>query len=182
MSNPGSDVPTDVRARSFSHKLDAAFAPAYEADLAPRRGVKPQLLSAVRGYLWAMSWPARHISRFIDRQPAQVCAFLADHRNLPKWAAGLSTGVSEENGVVLSESPMGQVQVRFAAGAEHGIFDHDVTLPDGKTFHNPLRVLRNDEGSEVVFTLYRLAGVSDEAYEQDAATIAADLDRLAAVL
>lgn len=129
-----------------------------------------------------MSWPARHISRFIDRKPAEVSAFLAVHRNLPKWAAGLSAGISEENGVVVSESPMGKVQVRFAAGADHGIFDHDVTLPDGKTFHNPLRVLRNDAGSEVVFTLYRLAGVSDEAYEQDAATIAADLERLATVL
>ena len=129
-----------------------------------------------------MSWPARHISRFIDRNPSEVRAFLADHRNLPKWAAGLSAGISEVNGVVFSESPMGKVQVRFAAGAEHGIFDHDVTLPDGKTFHNPLRVLKNDGGSEVVFTLYRLPGVSDEAYEKDAATIAADLERLATVL
>lgn len=129
-----------------------------------------------------MSWPARHISCFIDSKPAEVCAFLADHRNLPKWAAGLSAGVSEENGVVFSDSPMGKVQVRFAAGAEHGIFDHDVTLPDGKTFHNPMRVLKNDGGSEVVFTLYRLPGVSDGAYEEDAATIVRDLERLATVL
>ena len=129
-----------------------------------------------------MTWPARHISRFIERKPVEVCAFLADHRNLPKWAAGLSAGISEVNGVVFSESPMGKVQVRFAAGAEHGIFDHDVTLPDGKTFHNPLRVLKNDEGSEVVFTLYRLPGVTDDAYEKDAATIAADLERLATAL
>ena len=129
-----------------------------------------------------MSWPARHISRFIERKPAEVCAFLADHRNLPKWAAGLSAGVSVENGVVVSDSPMGRVRVRFAAGAEHGIFDHDVTLADETTFHNPLRVLKNDEGSEVVFTLYRRAGVSDEAYERDAATIATDLERLAAAL
>lgn len=106
-------------------------------------------------------------------------AFLADHRNLPKWAAGLSSGVSEQNGVVFSESPMGKVELRFARGAEHGIFDHDVVLPDGTTFHNPFRVLKNDQGSEVVFTLYRLPGVSDEAFEQDAATITADLARLA---
>ncbi len=129
-----------------------------------------------------MSWPARHISRFIERKPVEVSAFLADYRNLPKWAAGLSARVSAENGVVVCESPTGRVQVHFGAGAEQGIFDHDVTLPDGKTFHNPLRVLRNDEGSEVVFTLYRLAGVTDDAYETDAATIAADLDRLAAAL
>jgi len=129
-----------------------------------------------------MSWDARHIARFIDRKPAEVSAFLGDHRNLPKWAAGLSSGVSEENGVVISESPMGKVQVRFAPGSEFGIFDHDVTLPDGQTFHNPLRVLKNDGGSEVVFTLYRRAGVTDEAFEKDAALIAADLERLSAAL
>jgi hypothetical protein len=129
-----------------------------------------------------MSWAARHISRFIDRTPAEVSAFLADHRNLPKWATGLAAGVSEDHGVVRCESPMGNVQVRFAAGAEHGIFDHDVTLPDGTTFHNPLRVLKNDGGSEVVFTLYRRAGVTDAEYETDAATIAADLERLATAL
>lgn len=91
-------------------------------------------------------------------------------------------GVAFEDGVVVSDSPMGRVQVRFAAGAELGIFDHDVTLPDGQTFHNPLRVLRNDEGAEVVFTLYRRAGVSDEDYERDAAMIAADLERLSVAL
>jgi hypothetical protein len=129
-----------------------------------------------------MAWPARHISRFIDRKPAIVGAFLADHRNLPKWATGLSAGISEESGVVFSDSPMGKVRLRFSAGAELGIFDHEVTLPDGKTFQNPMRVLKNDRGSEVVFTLYRLPGVTDAEYEEDAATIAADLDRLAAAL
>ena len=129
-----------------------------------------------------MGWPARHISRFIDRNPSLVGAFLADHRNLPKWAEGLSAGIREENGVVFSDSPMGEVKVTFVSGAEHGIFDHDVTLPDGKTIHNPLRVLKNGAGSEVVFTLYRLPGVTDAAYEQDAATVARDLDRLASAL
>ncbi len=129
-----------------------------------------------------MSWPARHISRFIPRAPEKVCAFLADHHNLPQWASGLSSGISEQNGVVTSESPMGRVQVRFAPGSELGIFDHDVTLPDGQTIHNPLRVLKNDAGSEVVFTLYRHPGVTDEAFEKDAATISSDLERLSAAL
>jgi hypothetical protein len=136
----------------------------------------------VLSYSWTMSWPARHLSRFIARAPEVVCAFLADHRNLPKWAAGLSSGVYEENGAVISESPMGKVQVRFAPGGELGIFDHDVTLPDGQTFHNPLRVLKNEEGSEVVFTLYRHVGVTDEEYEKDTALITRDLERLASAL
>jgi hypothetical protein len=129
-----------------------------------------------------MSWPARHVSRFIARPPSVVAAFLADYSNLPKWASGLSTGVSEENGILRCASPLGPVEVRFCAGADLGIFDHDVTLPDGRTFHNPLRVLKNDAGSEVVFTLYRLPDVTDDAYDADAATIAGDLERLGALL
>ena len=129
-----------------------------------------------------MSWPARHISRFIASPPRAVAAYLADLQNLPRWAAGLSAGGHEENGVWITDSPMGKVRVRFAPANELGVFDHDVTLPDGTTFHNPLRVLANDEGSEVVFTLYRREGVTDEAFEKDAATIASDLDRLRALL
>lgn len=129
-----------------------------------------------------MSWPARHISRFIARAPTEVSAFLADHRNLPKWASGLSAGLSEEDGVIVSDSPMGKVRVRFAPGAELGIFDHDVTLPDGQTVHNPLRVLKNGTGSEVVFTLFRLSGVTDDAYERDAEKVEADLEKLDAAL
>ena len=37
------------------------------------------------------------------------------------------------------------------------------------------RVIENDDGSEVIFTLFRMAGVTDEAYETDAQTIATDL-------
>ena len=129
-----------------------------------------------------MSWPARHISRFIARPPRAVSAYLANHENLPQWAAGLSAGGHEEKGVWISESPMGKVQVRFAPANELGVFDHDVTLPNGDPFHNPLRVLQNDDGSEVVFTLYRREGVTDEAFEKDAATITGDLERLRGLL
>jgi hypothetical protein len=32
--------------------------------------------------------------------------------------------------------------------------DHDVTLPSGETLSNPMRVVPNGTGSEVVFTLF----------------------------
>ncbi|GAB2712320.1 hypothetical protein BKA24_003050 [Microbacterium marinum] len=129
-----------------------------------------------------MTWTARHISRSIDRDPADVAAFAGDPANLPQWAAGLSTGIRRDGDRWLAESPMGDVEVSFPGPVEFGILDHDVTLPDGTRFHNPLRVLRNDRGSEVVFTLYRMPGVSDEDYEADAARIEGDLDELAAIL
>jgi hypothetical protein len=129
-----------------------------------------------------MTWPARHISRPIARDPQEVAAFAGDPANLPQWAAGLSTGIRNEGGRWLADSPMGAVEVAFTGPVEYGILDHDVTLPDGTRFHNPLRVLSNDGGSEVVFTLYRLPGVTDDEYEADAARIVADLEELDAIL
>ncbi|WP_300266119.1 hypothetical protein [Microbacterium sp.] len=40
---------------------------------------------------------------------------------------------------------------------------------------HPLRVLRNGDGSEVVFTLFRLPDVTDDDFEKDAALVRADL-------
>ena len=70
----------------------------------------------------------------------------------------------------------------FTPSNDLGVLDHDVTLPTGETQHNPMRVLHHPDGAEVVFTLRRSAGMSDEQLEEDAATIAADLHKLKAVL
>jgi len=129
-----------------------------------------------------MTHPVRHISQAIERDPAAVSAFAGDPANLPLWAAGLSAGIRLEEGRWISDSPMGVVAVAFSGPTPLGILDHDVTLPDGTVVHNPLRVLRNDAGSEVVFTLYRLPGVTDEEFERDASLVAADLARLRSLL
>jgi len=125
-----------------------------------------------------MTWNALHISQTVARDPAEVAAFAGDPENLPRWAGGLSAGIRREGERWVTDSPMGTVEVAFTGPVALGILDHDVTLPDGTVVHNPLRVLRNDEGSEVVFTLYRLPGVTDEAFERDAATVREDLARL----
>lgn len=129
-----------------------------------------------------MTWPARHISRTIAAPPADVIAIAGDPARLPDWAAGLATGIREVDGRWVSDSPMGEVEVRFSGPVDAGVLDHDVTLPDGTVVHNPFRVLRNDLGSEVVFTLYRRDGMSDEEFEADAAAIVADLETLATLL
>lgn len=129
-----------------------------------------------------MTYAARHISQTTERDPGEVAAFAGDPANLPRWAAGLSAGIRLEGGRWITDSPMGVVEVAFCGPVGLGILDHDVTLPDGAVVHNPMRVLRNGEGSEVVFTLYRLPGVVDEDFERDAALVAADLGRLRAQL
>lgn len=133
-------------------------------------------------YACTMTWEARHISRSIRREPTDVAEFAGRPENLPKWAAGVSSGVRRVGDDWITDSPMGEVRIRFIGPIEHGILDHEVTLPDGTVVVNPMRVLRNDEGSEAVFTLYRLPGVSDRAFDDDAAMIAADLETLRGIL
>lgn len=129
-----------------------------------------------------MTYDARHISQSIDRAPSVVAAFAGAPENLPRWAAGLSSGIRNEGGRWIADSPMGVVEVRFLEGSEFGVLDHDVVFPDGTVVHNPLRVLRNGDGSEVVFTLYRLPNMTDDDYERDAALVRRDLIRLRDVL
>lgn len=129
------------------------------------------------------TYPAKHISISIRRPAGEVYSFASNPDNLPKWAAGLSSATVRKNGDYwITDSPMGEVKVRFARKNEFGILDHDVTLPSGETVHNPLRVLPNNKGSEVVFTLYRLPGKTDHEIAEDAARIAADLETLKEIL
>lgn len=117
-----------------------------------------------------------HVSVTIERPPAEVYGFVAEPRNLPRWARGLSgTRVEEVDGQWVADSPMGRVRVRFAPANALGVVDHDVELPDGTIVHNPLRVLANGSGSEVVFTLFRRPATTDEAVAADAEAVRRDL-------
>jgi hypothetical protein len=77
---------------------------------------------------------------------------------------------------------MGRVVLSFTSLNPYGVLDHDVALPSGETFHNPMRVLPLDSGSEVVFTLRRQREMSDKEFERDAGAVLADLIRLKQLL
>jgi hypothetical protein len=124
----------------------------------------------------------RHVTVSIDRPPAEVYRFCADPRNLPRWAPGVARSVHQVDGVWIAESPMGPVKVRFVDENSFFVLDHDVTLPSGATVHNPMRVLPNGGGSEVVFSLFQQPGTSASAFEDDARAVARDLGTLKALL
>lgn len=73
-------------------------------------------------------------------------------------------------------------RVTFAERNPFGVMDHDVTLASGLTIHNPMRVVPNGTGSEMVFTLIRQPGMSDEQFAEDAAAITSDLKTLKQLL
>ncbi|GHE92834.1 SRPBCC family protein [Streptomyces fumanus] len=122
---------------------------------------------------------SRHLSTCIDRTADAVYAYASDPANLPAWANGLGGSIEKvEDRWVAESSPMGRVEITFAPRNELGVFDHHVTLPNGETVYNPVRVIANGTGSEVVFTLRRRPGMSDADFERDAGMVAADLARL----
>jgi uncharacterized protein YndB with AHSA1/START domain len=129
-----------------------------------------------------MPTESRHLTVSIERPAGQVYAYVRDPAHLPGWAAGLAAGIRRERGEWVADSPMGRVLVRFVPVNEYGVLDHDVVLPDGTVTTNPVRVLADGEDSEVVFTLRRRPGMTDEAFAADAAAISADLDTLKRVL
>ena len=129
-----------------------------------------------------MTFKSRHISVSIDRNVDQVYEFASNPENLPTWAAGLSGSIENVKGDWIAESPMGRIKVNFAAKNTFGILDHDVALPTGETMNNPMRVVPNNDGSEVIFTLYRRPGVSDQMFDEDAKAVSRDLLKLKALL
>lgn len=126
--------------------------------------------------------PSRHVSRVIRTSAERVWSFAADPENLPRWAAGLVQSAVRHDGDVLRvDSPTGVVTVRFVPANTLGVLDHTVTLPDGTVTLNPVRVVAHPDGAEIVFTVRQLT-LTDEEFERDCATVAADLERLAGLL
>jgi hypothetical protein len=125
---------------------------------------------------------SRHLTVFIDRPAAEVYRYARDPAHLPSWAAGLAAGIRLERGEWVADSPMGRVLVRFVPVNEYGVLDHDVVLPTGEAVTNPLRVLSDGVGSEVVFTLRRRPGTGEAEFAADAAAVTADLAMLKEVL
>ncbi len=119
-----------------------------------------------------------HLSERIDRPVDEVYAYVSDPANVPAWAPGLGSAVENVDGRWFVETPMGRVGLAFADRNTYGVLDHEVRLPSGEVIYNPMRVIRDGDGCEVVFTLRRMAGMSDEEFERDANAVAADLARL----
>jgi hypothetical protein len=129
-----------------------------------------------------MTAESKQLSELIDASVEEVYAYARDPANLPQWAPGLGSSVEQVNGQWFVETSGGKVGLEFAPLNEYGVLDHQVILPSGEVLYNPMRVTKNGDGSEVVFALRRMPGMTDEEFARDAAAVAADLARLKQVV
>lgn len=124
-----------------------------------------------------------HVGTTIDRPWGAVYEYVSDPRRLSDWAAGLAhRPVEFIDGQWIVESPLGRVVVEFEPANDHGIADHVVTLPDRTSVHNPLRVISNADGCDVVFSVRRQPGMSDAEFADDIDAVRRDLATLRSVL
>ena len=116
-----------------------------------------------------------HLSQHVRCSPEAAYGFASDPANLSRWAAGLGGQVVHADGQWRVTSPSGDVLLAFAPPNDLGVLDHTVVLPDGTQVHNPMRVLPDGDGCEVVFTLRRQAWMTDDDLDRDAAAVRHDL-------
>ncbi len=100
----------------------------------------------------------------------------------PRWASGLARSLAKVDGEWIADSPAGPVKVRFTERNPFGVLDHHVAVRPGLDVYIPMRVIANGTGSEVTFTLFRLPGMTDEAFARDAESVERDLRALKALL
>jgi len=129
----------------------------------------------------AAGTPSLQVALVTTAAPERVYEIAADPSLLPRWAHGLAEAEPRvrADGVVEVDSPYGVVTVAFVPRNDLGVLDHIVTLPDGTSVLNPLRVVAHPGGSEIVFTVRRTPGTSAQEHEADAAAVLRDLETLA---
>ncbi len=110
--------------------------------------------------------------------PTAVTAFAADARNLPQWAAGICRSVRPAGDHWIVDTGEVEASLAFIGPTEHGILDHVVTPEGGASVLVPMRVVPNEEGSEVLFTAFRPALMNEPEWQKDLSLVQADLQRL----
>lgn len=125
---------------------------------------------------------SRTITCSIRRPPAEVYEFASNPENLPRWVQSFCLSVRKSDADWQMETPAGWMGIQFVPANDFGILDHVVTFPDGQSNLNPMRVVANGEGSEVMFTLFQPPDMTDEQFAEDAKMIESDLLSLKTVL
>ena len=123
------------------------------------------------------------ISIAIGRPWKDVYEAIWRPESFPKWASGLSQSALEKDGdTYTAEGPTGTVRIQFTGHNPCGVMDHHVDTGNGTDIYVPLRVIANADGAEVLLTLFRQPGMSEQQFLADVEWVTRDLIALKALL
>ena len=112
----------------------------------------------------------------------KVYEFVSNMENMPRWAKTFCRSIKKSDGEWVIETSQGPMGIRIAPKNDFGILDHTVIPAPGVEVFVPMRVVPNGSGSEVIFTLFQQAGMSDENFAKDQGMIEQDLATLKQIM
>jgi hypothetical protein len=129
-----------------------------------------------------MTYPVKTITISINKPADKVFDYASKPDNFPMWVEFIKSIRKETENLWLAETALGNIKIQFVPKNEFGIIDHLVILPDNSTVSNPMRVIENGKGSEIVFTLFWMPNRTEEEFNQDAKLVEKDLKKLKTIL
>lgn len=119
----------------------------------------------------------RTLSVAISCPRDKAYAFLAKPENLPQWASGLCSAIEKKDGNWVAITPEGRRKVEFTKKNDFGILDHSIMI-DKKPVYVPMRVVPNNNGCEVMLTLFRNDDTLPSRFAEDIGWVERDLEDL----
>lgn len=127
--------------------------------------------------------PARTFSVSIRAPWQEVYERIWRPEVFAQWAAGLAEAELRQDGANwIADGSDGPIVIRFTPHNAFGVMDHWVDQGHGSPIHVPLRVVQNGGGAEVMLTLFRQPGMTDEHYAADIKLINRDLRSLKSLI
>jgi hypothetical protein len=120
----------------------------------------------------------------IARPYREVYDFLANPRNFPRWGTNFGSEMEHVSGRDwLVEVASSRAVLRFPEPNAYGVLDY-VVFPPGQSDGpvRPARAYPNQEGTDLVLTLFQWPGVSDEQFASEEEWLRSDLARLKTLL
>ena len=125
---------------------------------------------------------SRTLSVRINRPLRVAEEFLANPENWNQWAHGLGKSIRRSQGRWIADEQDGSIEVRFTPKNKFGVVDHYLRRKSGLEIYVPMRLIENGRGCELLFTLFRDPGISDETYAADQEYVRQDLNALKKIL
>jgi hypothetical protein len=123
------------------------------------------------------------LSISIQRDYEGVYRFLADPRNYPKWSVAEAEGFAQlPNGDWQGDTTFGFRHFRFTPVNPYGVLDHAVFRPGEEALFTPMRVMPNQEATELIFVFFQRDGMSDEQFASSIEWITTDFWTLKSLL
>jgi uncharacterized protein YndB with AHSA1/START domain len=109
----------------------------------------------------------------ISAPPESVLELLGDARRLPDWAPAFASAVEPDGEDWLIDTGAARFRVRVRVSSEYGTVD--LLRPEDPRRGAHMRVLHNEDGSELLFTLVFPAATEGSAIAQQMTTVEAEL-------